>query len=188
MKLKLNLAALTKLSAREKKILCVVVALLIVMIGYHGVWRPMTHKFSQLDDEIFVTQMHLRKAKTFLRQKDQVTEISKKFANLEKMDAGSDEEEIARLLNLIEQTARKNGVSLSDVKPQPVNSDKLTKQYRVELNAEASLAPLVDFIYEIEHAPDTLRIERVTLTPKEEKDKTGTTLRAFLVISRIVVK
>lgn len=185
MKLNLKLPALDKLSGRERKILYVVIALLVFVFGYHAVWNPMMAKFSEMDDEIFAMQMRLRKAKTFLRQKDQVTESSKKFANLEQMDAGSDEEEIARLLNFIEQTARKNGVSLSDVKPQPVRSDKVTKQYTVELNAEASLASVTDFVYELEHSPQMLRLERVTMTPKEENSPT---LRTFLAVSRMVVK
>lgn len=185
MKINFNLSFLTKLSAREKKILYVVIALLILVFGYHGVWNPMMAKFAVLDDEIFAMQMRLRKAKTFLRQKDQVLEVSKKFSNLEQMDAGSDEEEIARLLNYIEQTARKNGVSLSDVKPQPVHSDKVTKQYKVELNAEANVLSIVDFIYALENSPQMLRLDRVTLAPKEENSPT---LRTFVTITRVVVK
>jgi Tfp pilus assembly protein PilO len=185
MKFNLKIPALAKLSERERKILYVVIGLMIFVFGYHAVWNPMMEKFSQLDDEIFAMQMRLRKAKTFIRQKDAVMEASKKFTNLEQMDAGSDEEEIARLLNFIEQTARKNGVSLSDVKPQPVRSDKVTKQYMVELNAEASLASVTDFIYELEHSPQMLRLERVTVTPKEENSPT---LRAFLTVSRMVVQ
>jgi Tfp pilus assembly protein PilO len=185
MKLPINLAALSKLSAREKKIAYVVAGLLIFVFGYHAVLTPMMQKFSDLDDEIFAMQMRLRKAKTFLRQKDQVKEASTKFTNLEQMDAGSDEEEIARLLNSIEQTARKNGVSLSDVKPQPVRSDKITKQFVVELNAEAGLSSLVDFIYELENSPQMLRLGKVTLSPKDDKSPT---IRAFLVVNRTVVK
>lgn len=185
MKLNLNLPAFSKLSAREKKILYAVMALLILVFGYHAVWRPVTEKFSELDDEIFAMQMRLRKAKTFIRQKDQVLEASRQFPNLEQMDAGSDEEEIARLLNYIEQAARKNGVSLSDVKPQPVRSDKVTKLYLVELNAEANVNSLTDFVYELEHSPQMLRLERVTLAPKEDQ---SSTLRAFLVVNRMVVK
>jgi Tfp pilus assembly protein PilO len=184
-KLPINLSALSKLSPREKKILYVVIGLLVLVFGYHGIWTPMNQKFGELDQEIFALQMRLRKAKTFIRQKDQVLEASKKFSNLEQMDAGSDEEEIARLLNFIEQTARKNGVSLSDVKPQPVQSDKVTKQYQVELNAEANLASLTEFIYELEHSAQMLRLGRVTINPKEDGSPT---LRAFLSVTRVVVK
>ena len=174
-----------RLSARERKILYVVIALLGVTIGYHGVLRPMAAKFSTLDEEIFAMQMRLRKAKTFIRQKDDIMEAVKQYPNLEKMDAGSDEEEIAQLLNFIEQTARKNGVSLSDVKPQPVKSDQQTKQYSVELNAESNLEALIRYVYDLEHSENLLRIDRVNIAPKDEK---GPTLRAYLLITRLVVK
>lgn len=176
---------LSKLSERERKILYVVVALLIVLFGYHGVWNPMREKLASMDDEIFAMQMKLRKAKIFIRQKPDVEEASKKFSNLEQMDAGTDEEEIARLLNLIEQTARKNGVSLSDVKPEPVKSDKITKRYTIELNAEANLESLMPFIYEIERSPQTLKIERTHINPKEDK---SVIMRANIVVTRLVVK
>ncbi len=176
---------LSKLSEREKKILYVVVALLIVLFGYHGVWNPMQAKLATMDEEIFAMQMKLRKAKIFIRQKSDVEEAAKKFANLEQMDAGTDEEEIARLLNLIEQTARKNGVSLSDVKPEPVKSDKITKRYTIELNAEASLESLMPFIYEIEHSPEILKIEKTNINPKEDK---SSVMRASIVVTRVMVK
>lgn len=176
---------LPELNPREKKIGYVVVALLGVMITYHGIVRPMGQKFSSLDDEIFAMQMRLRKAKTLIRQKNDVLEASKKYVNLEKMDAGTDEEEIARLLNFIEQTARKNNASLSDVKPQPVKSDKVTKVYSVELNAEGELNSLLELVYELEHSEQLLKIERVDMSPKEEK---SAILRTSLVVSRVVVK
>lgn len=176
---------LPELNPREKKIGYVVVALLGVMITYHGIIRPMGQKFSSLDDEIFAMQMRLRKAKTLIRQKNDVLEASKKYVNLEKMDAGTDEEEIARLLNFIEQTARKDNASLSDVKPQPVKSDKVTKVYTVELNAEGELNSLMELVYELEHSEQLLKIERVDMSPKEEK---SAILRASLVVSRVVVK
>ncbi len=176
---------LPQLNSREKKILYAVITLGALVIGYHGIFVPMTAKFEQLDDEIFAMQMRLRKAKTLIRQKNDAVEMSKKYANLEKMDAGTDEEEIARLLNFIEQTARKDNVSLSDVKPQPVKSDKVTKVYPVDLNAEGELNALIEFIYELEHSEQLLKIEKVEMSPKEEK---SAILRANLTVSRVVVK
>ncbi len=176
---------LNKLSVREKKIFYVVVGMFLFLVAYHGVWRPIMVKLLQLDDEAFAMQMKFRKAKVFLAQRQEIQEEAKKNPGLEKLDAGSDEEEIAKLLNFIEQTARKTQVSLSDVKPQPVKSDKQSKSYHVELNAEAGLEQLIDFIYEIEHSPQLLRLEQVNTALKEEK---ATALKAFLVVSRVVVK
>ena len=177
---------LEKLTPREKTILAWVIALLVLVTGYHGVWRPMTAKIGDLDDEIFSLQLKIRKAKTLLRQKDEVLEESKKYPNLGRMNAGSDEEEIARLLNFIEQTARKLGVSLSDVKPQAVQSDKMSKRYLVELNAESGLKELASFVYGLEHSPEILKIEQVNTGPKDEKS--ALLLRSAIVVTRVVVK
>ncbi len=177
---------LEKLTLREKKILGWVITLLMVVLGYHGVWRPLTAKLGGLDDEIFAMQLKIRKARTLLRQRDEVLEEAKKYPNLSRMEAGSDEEEIARLLNFIEQTARKLGVSLSDVKPQAVQSDKMSKRYLVELNAESGLHELAEFVYDLEHSTELLKIEQVNTGPKDEKN--ASILRSALIVTRVVVK
>ncbi len=174
-----------QLSPREKKILALTVAMLLVVGGYYGVWVPMQAKFQTLGEQIFSMQLKLRKSKTFLRQQDDIREEAKKYQNLELMDAGKDEEEIARLLNLIEQTARKNSVSLSDVKPQAVQSDKVAKRYVVELHAEASLEGVLRFFYELQTSAELLKVEQVEIAPKEEN---AAILRCFLIVTRVVVK
>jgi type II secretory pathway component PulM len=163
---------LEKLKPREKKILYVVMGLLVFMLGYHGVWFPLTDKISSLDDEIFSMEMRLRKAKILVRQRDEVLEEAKKYTNLDQLNAGTDEEETARLLSLIEQTARKTGCSLSDVKPEAVRTDKWIKRFLVELTAESSLEQLTTFIYELEHSPQ-----------KEDK---STVLRSRMTVVRTV--
>lgn len=176
-------AIFDKLKPREKKILYVVVGLLVVMAGYHGVLTPMTAKIDTLDDEIFSMEMRLRKAKILVRQREEVLEEAKKYQNLDQLNAGTDEEETARLLSLIEQTARNVGCSLSDVKPEAVKTDKWIKRFQVELTAESSLEQLVTFIYELEHSPQILKIERVSMAPKEEKSPS---LRSRLTVVRTV--
>jgi len=138
-----------------------------------------------MDDRIFAYEMKLRKAHVYLRQREDVMEESKKYQNLEQMDAGSDEEEIARLLEFIEQTARKSSVILSDVKPQEVKGDRMTKRYVVELNTESRLKELLTFIYTLQRSSQLLKIGRVQITPKEEG---SLELRSFLQLTRVVVK
>jgi Tfp pilus assembly protein PilO len=180
-----SLPALTRLNEREKKILMVTIVLVLVLLGYHGVLTPVTEKFSSLDREIFMAEMKLRKAKTLVRQREDVVVESQKYPNLERMDAGTDEEETARLLNLIEQTARTTGVSLSDVKPQAIVSDKLTKRFAVELNAESGIEALIQFVYALENAPEALKIELVNTAPKEEN---SAVLRSQITAVRVVLK
>ena len=175
---------LTKMSPREKKIAVLTGVLLMVMVGFHGVWMPVTDKLDELNDQIFALQLKMRKAKTLIRQREDVKEEAKKFPNLEKMEAGSDEEEIANLLALIEQTARKTKVSLSDVKPEQVQSDKVSKRYRVELNAESGITELIRFVFEIERSQELLKVEAVDSTPKEEE---SSILRSSIVVTRVVV-
>lgn len=176
---------LNKLSVRERKIAFVAAFLLFIWLGYHGVWLPMTSRFEELNDEIFAMQMKLRKANIFLRQKDEINEEAAKYPNLKQMDARKDEEEIAALLNFIESEARATQVSLSDVKPQQVSSDKVSKRYVVELTAESGIKELIELIHRLQYSPEMLRVDRVEIAPKDEE---STVLRTFLVVNRVVVK
>lgn len=174
-----------KLKPREKKILYVTAALLLVMIGYHGILRPLTDKMASLDDGIFAMELRLRKAKILIRQREEIMDEAKKFPNLEQLNAGTDEEETARMLSLMEQTARKTGCSLSDVKPLPVKTDKFIKRFEVELTAEAVMEQLVNFVYELEHSALLLKVERAVTSPKEGN---SSTVRAQLTVVRQVTK
>lgn len=176
---------LTKLTAREKKIFYIASFFVFVLFAYHGLWHPASEKFAELEDETFVAEMRLRKAKTLVRQKDDILEEAKKYPNLAQLDAGTDEEETARLLNLIEQTARKNGVSLSDVKPESVKTDKWTKRFEVGLQAESNLQQMIDFVYELEHSPQLLKIEKVEMNLKDDK---SSVIRSQLTVARTVTK
>lgn len=174
---------LTKLSAREKKILYLTLTVLLIAGGYHGVWRPLQAKIVSMDDEIFSMEMQLRKAKTYLRQKDQIIEEAAKYPNLSQLEGGTDEEETARILSLVEQAARKNGMSISDVKPNPIKSDKWMKRFEVELNGESTLEQLTQFVYELEHSPQMLKVEEISSAPKEEKSPV---LRSQMTVVRTV--
>ena len=176
---------LLKLSSREKVIACVASGLVMLLVMYHGIWNPVVNKLSSLDEEIFAMQLKVRRAMTLLRQKEEIQEEAKKYPNLERMDARKDEEEIASLLNFIELEARKTRVSLSDVKPEQVSSDRISKRYIVELAAESGLKELIEFIYKLQYSPEMLRIERVEAAPKSEKSDI---LRSSLTVTRVVVK
>ena len=175
----------SKLTEREKKIGYAVIGLLVVLMVYHGVWRPLANKFSSLNDEIFSMQMKLRKAKIFLRQKEEITEEIKKYPNLQQLDARKDEEEIASLLKFIEEQARTASVNLSDVKPQQVSGDKVSKRYVVELTGESGIKELIQFIYNLQYSAQMLKVEKVDMIPKEEG---STTLKTSLMVTRVVVK
>ena len=176
---------LKKLSGREKKILAVVILMIVGLICYHGMWKPIMGRFATIDDEIFAARMQLRKAKIYVEQREEILEEIKNYPNLERMDAGTDEEEIGRFLNFIEQTARSSGVSLADVKPEQVRSDKTSKQFIVALTAESKVDELISFIYGLQHSSELLRIDRVEVVSKEEK---SSVLRSSLIVSRMVVK
>lgn len=176
---------LEKLTPRERKAAYITAGLIIFMIGFHGIWAPLKTRSQFLQDEIFATKMKLRKALIYVQHRDKVLEEARKYLNLEQLDAKKDEEEIASLLNFIEQEARESAVTLIDVKPQQVNSDRTSKRYIVNLETEGGLKEMTQFMYDLQYSPQMLRIERVEIAPKEAKSEM---LRSSLTVARVVVK
>ncbi len=175
----------SKLKPSERILFVIVLVLLALGFAYYGGWKPIQAKFASLDDEIFSMQLRLRKAKILVHQRDQILEESKKYPNLQGMDARKDDEENASLLGFIEEEARKASITLSDVKPQSMSEDRLTKRYTVELVVEAEMKALIAFVYHLQFSPQMLKVQRAEMAPKEEG---SAILRGNLVMERVVVK
>lgn len=175
----------SKLKPSERMLLVIVGVLLACGFAYYGGWKPIQAKFSALDEEIFSMQLRLRKSKILVHQRDQVLEEAKKYPNLQGMDARKDEEENASLLSFIEEEARRARITLSDVKPQSMNEDRLTKRYTVELIIESGMKELIEFVYHLQFSTQMLKVVRAEMAPKEEG---SAVLRSSLVMERVVVK
>jgi hypothetical protein len=134
-----------------------------------------------LDREVLEKKAAIRKNMLMLSQKDRILSESAKYSTyLNRMK--SEDEEVTLLLKEIEGIANKTAISLIDMKPSGLKSSGQYKKFMVNLNCEAQMEQLIDFMYNIENSKELLVIEKYQITPKSKESSIA---KCSMVIAKI---
>jgi Tfp pilus assembly protein PilO len=174
----------SKLSKREKTFVYATALIVFFAAVDRLVYYPIVNHFNELDQEILMQEEQIRKNWRSLAVREAVL---KSFSAYEgyALTAGSDEEEVANLLNEIEALARKTGLSLINVKPKPLTKEEVWKRYPVEVEVETEWAPLFKFIYELYSSKFLLRVKYIRLVPK---GRLTAEVKGYLLINKSVIQ
>ncbi len=148
------------------------------------VYHPIVNRLNELDQEVLLKENQLRRNLRNLAARETVFKAYSAYAAYG-LTAGSDEEEIAGLLNEIEGLARKSGLSLVNVKPMPATRADFGKQYPVEVEVETEIAPLTKFIYGLRSSKYLLRVKKLRLMPKGSRTMQA---KVYLLINKTVIQ
>ncbi len=94
------------------------------------------------------------------------------------------EEDTSSLLKEVETLASKSSVYLADMKPQDAKSESGFRKYRVNVNCEATIDKLLEFMYNIESSRKVLKIEKFGISMKSRQDPV---LKCSLTIAKVVL-
>ena len=155
-----------RLSARERAIFYGVVAVVAAVAGERFIYQPTVARLHELDEEILATEGQVRRNLREIATRETVRAAYEQYAT-HAASAGSDEEEMARLLGEIEGLAGTSGVSLLDVRSRPASVTELGKHYPVEIEAETGMAALMGFLHGLQSSKNLLRVKQLRVTPKE---------------------
>ena len=174
----------SKLSKREKTI--VYAAALVVFFASVDrlVYYPVVNRFKELDQEILLLENQVKDNRSNLAERESVLKTYSVYDGYA-LSAGSDEEEVAYLLNEIEVLARKTGLSLVNVKPKPLTKAEYWKKYPVEVEVETEWVPLIKFIHGLYSSKYLLRVKHLRLMPKGRR---STRVKGYLVIDKSVIQ
>ncbi|MBN1913546.1 MAG: hypothetical protein JW788_04010 [Candidatus Omnitrophica bacterium] len=171
----------THLSKREKSVLYITVCAVSFLLLDRLVISPVFSRITSLNKEILERKTAIRKNMLILSQKDRIASESAKYATfLSKMK--SEDEEMTLLLKEIESLANKTNISLIDMKPTGLKSAGPYKKFLVNLNCEAQMEQVLDFMYNIENSSKLLIIERYQLGPKARESSIA---RCSMTIAKI---
>jgi Tfp pilus assembly protein PilO len=81
----------------------------------------------------------------------------------------SDDEQVTQVLKELESLASKSSVYLVDMKPGGIKESGSSKRILINLNCEAQMEQLVDFMYNMENSSSLISIEKYQLTPKAKE-------------------
>jgi Tfp pilus assembly protein PilO len=144
---------------------------------------PIFSKIDELNKEIQKKEADIKKNLRILSHKDNILEERQKYANF-LSDSKSEEEEMTSILKSIEELASESFINLVDMKPMGLKTSDSSKRYVINLNCEARMGEIVEFMYAIENSTKLLSIEKYKISPKS---KESTMASCSITIFKIVM-
>ncbi len=92
-----------------------------------------------------------------------------KYASYFSIQDYSNEEAVAGFLKQLEKISRDSGFLILDIKPQKeAETDATTKQFQINIKAEANIKTLMSFLYGLYTSPLLFSVEKIVLVPKSD--------------------
>ena len=173
----------SKMSKRERYVLYFSAVVVLAVFFDKVVIDPLIKRIEKLNKEIFIQEKRLQKSLYLVSQEELIINEHKSYTKGLKQ-VSSEGEEKSRLLAEIEQTARKSSVFLKDVKLGTTEKSGTYIKYTVETVAEAKIAYLMDFIYQLEASTRVLKVRSFYLVPTKERSEI---LRAQMTITETLI-
>jgi DNA-binding HxlR family transcriptional regulator len=174
---------LNKLSKKERIGLFISVGFVVLALLDRLIISPINNRFEQINREIKISEKQLAHSLRNLNQKDIISREYQKYIQYVKKSA-SDEEETAKILGEIEELARSSAVYLVDMKPQTPRKVDFYKEYTVEIEAEAEMESLVNFLHQLNTSSHLLRAEKLRLNLK---GKESSVIKAAILITKVLI-
>ena len=118
----------------------------------------------------------------YLKQKDEIEIIYQKYAGYIKR-AGTDQGEMAALLNEVEKIASAHGIHIANIRPRPIKDLEFCKKYILEMNCVAALEDYIEFVYNLQKSGQLIRVEKLKLS---SQGKGNPLLKARMFITKIL--
>lgn len=176
-------AFLAKMSKREKMIFYAASFFISLTILDRLIISPISDKIRMLDKEIKDKQSAVRKNLRILSYKSRIMEDKNKYQGY-LHSVKSDEEEMTQVLKEIESLSEAAEIYLIDMKPANVQEMGTSKKFSVNLNCEAQMEQLVNFMYSVENSKRLLTIEKFQLAPKS---KDSSLARCRITITKLAI-
>ena len=160
---------LGRLSKKDKIFFYIAVFVVSLLILDRAIISPVFSKIRSLNKEIQDKQDNIKKNLRLLAQKDRILTQGAKYSSFLGDSKMSDDEQVTSVLKELESLASKSSVYLVDMKPAGVKGSGSSKSILINLNCEAQMEQLVDFMYNMENSNSLISIEKYQLTPKTKE-------------------
>lgn len=143
--------------------------LFLIWLVVNVIIVPFQQKLSGLSGEVTLQEVRLEKGVSLIEKKEEIEKEYGKYASYFSMQNFSDEEAVANFLKEVEKISRDAGLTILDMKPQKESKgDKFSKQYQINIKAEANMQKLVTFLYALHNSSVLFSVEKLVLVPKAE--------------------
>jgi Tfp pilus assembly protein PilO len=173
-----------KLSGREIKILYVLIATILIAFVYSFTLRPLIIRWKDVNEKMQVAKTRLHKSILLIQAKKDIDQEYRLYEEKLK-STGSNEQEMARMLNEIEKTARESSVKIISIRPRPAEEKDRYRYFEVEIETESQMGSLMRFLYSLKNSPQLLKVGRFSLSTGASRDTAA--IRAVMAVSKIVL-
>lgn len=173
---------LDNLSRREKAFFYITIAIISLSLFYNFILKPTIIKWRQLNRQVLNKEIELKRNIKYIKQKKEVGNIYQKYTAYIKR-AGTEETEMAALLNEVEKVASTSGIRIANIRPKPTKDLQFCRKYILELNCEATMQDYIGFIYNLQTSGQLIRVEQLKVT---SQGKDNPLLRARMIITKVL--
>ena len=153
---------------------------------YNFVVTPITLKLESMDNTIQMQEVKLKKNLEIAGKKGAIdSEYTKHSGRLRQEK--TDEEELTSLLSNIELVAQGIPISIEDMKPRPIKEIDFYKRLAIDIEVEAKMSEITEFIYNLQNEPYLLKIERLRIKTGSRRHKTLSNLKGYLLVTKILI-
>lgn len=140
-----------------------------VLLLFKAIVGPFHQRLTLTSKQVMLQEAKLKKGMFLIENREAINNEYDKYASYFSMQNSSNEEAVAGFLREVEKVSRNSGILILDVKPQKdVETDGISKQFQINIKAEADMKKLVSFFYGLYTSPLLFSVEKVTLVPKSE--------------------
>lgn len=173
------------LQKREKIILVITLAIMSCALFYSTIAEPFYKKWTIIEDDLRSKQILLGKSRRLLSQKEALARELKEIRAVAAVQS-SLEEYAAKFLLKMETLARRSGISqITSISPLPVKEERDIQLLQTQINFDATVNSLTNFLYAISRPQGLLHIERLQIDNNME---TPELLKCQVIISTIFLK
>jgi len=152
------------LSKGERNILYLCLVVILSSLIYITLVEPGVRGWRERRQKIFAQELRLEKNLKIIARRKGIESRYQGYSGRFKSQ-GTEEEEMAKMLKEIETLAG-NLVHITDIKPRPAKEKEFYRQYSVEIEFEAPIKPLTQFIYGLQNSPQMFKITQLQLNAK----------------------
>jgi len=158
----------------ERILIFIIGALLFIFVFNSLIIAPLRGKLKETEEDIARLQLLLRKYSGLENEKELIVKAYKQIERYLSLQ-GSDDEKMTLILSRIESEARKNELTIVDMKPDVSNLKLKSKDAAaarlIRMNAEADIRKILNFLQGLENAEIFLTVDKIILSVKDEETR-----------------
>lgn len=154
------------LTNRERNIMFIAVAVVILLLADKYVVSPITQAYSQTKQDKVQLQAELQKSLSAIKRKNV---IQKQLEQMHALGLGSDFSQAeSNILRYIKESSVKNSVEISSVQPEHISVDKNIEEIEFVISGSGSMGAITKFLWDMETAELPIKLKTLQLGSNDE--------------------